>query len=756
MRQRVPSIAVWAEHRLPLVWLARIFLATAFVVGLAAWTKAHQDVRDATQVQEAANESDSATADRQALNLAALEPARNPVRLLAQRYRLDRELLERYYNIELSPTRHERLRQFHQEWLEATAHLPTDHGDEEARRSYRRLREQIYRNLADIEAASARWLDVSPLLPFAQSIIALAETRQVVNPIDPTAIADTVQQIATSAQLTREAVQDAVANHSGSVTWTKELLEQAAQDCDTLRKLLRAWFEFYNAYDPSFTWWVRQPFADADKQLEAYGKSLTDLAAERPADARRGSAEAMDGASGPAPPLPLANGPEFGQWTTSRETRNEAPNIEELLAVPTNRMEPVLARYAADFARGGRGNSRGRSVSRDSVERWIAAIEEIPFDEYTVQEQVDYLMLRNALQNQHRRMDLPREAGEEVTGPAGIRGRPIGREALLVELQREMIPYSPEELIDIALRELSWCRRELTAAAAELGFGDDWRAAVEHVKTLYVPPGEQPVIVRRLSDEAVEYLRAHDLITIPPLANETWRMRMMPLDQQLITPFFTGGEVVSVGFPTHDMAHDAKLQSLRGNNIPFSRATVHHELIPGHGLQQFMSARYATHRGPFSTPFWTEGWALYWEMLLYDHGFAATPADRIGFMVWRSHRCARIVFSLSFHLGLMTPGECVEYLVDNVGFERMGAEGEVRRSFGGMYPPLYQAAYMVGGLQFRALHREFVQSDRMSPRAFHDFILRQGRIPVAMIRLLLHDEPLHRDRAIDWRFYDQP
>jgi hypothetical protein len=51
------------------------------------------------------------------------------------------------------------------------------------------------------------------------------------------------------------------------------------------------------------------------------------------------------------------------------------------------------------------------------------------------------------------------------------------------------------------------------------------------------------------------------------------------------------------------------------------------------------------------------------------------------------HRCARIVFSLSFHLGKMTPRECIDYLVRRVGHERDNATAEVRRSFAGRDAP---------------------------------------------------------------------
>ncbi|MFH3733671.1 hypothetical protein WAH84_22935, partial [Acinetobacter baumannii] len=46
-----------------------------------------------------------------------------------------------------------------------------------------------------------------------------------------------------------------------------------------------------------------------------------------------------------------------------------------------------------------------------------------------------------------------------------IIGDPIGREALLQELRYEMIPYSPEELLKIAEKELEWCQRELKRAS---------------------------------------------------------------------------------------------------------------------------------------------------------------------------------------------------------------------------------------------------------------------------------------------------
>lgn len=334
-----------------------------------------------------------------------------------------------------------------------------------------------------------------------------------------------------------------------------------------------------------------------------------------------------------------------------------------------------------------------------------------------------------------------------------IIGDPIGREALMVELQSEMIPYTPEELIAIGWKELAWCEEEMKKASRELGFGDDWHKALEHVKNKYVEPGKQPEMIKGLALEATEYVEKNNLVTVPPLAKEDWAMEMMSPQQQLQNPFFLGGQNIIVSYPTNTMAHEQKMMSMRGNNPHFSRATVHHELIPGHHLQLFMTQRYKNYRSLFSTPFWTEGWSLYWELLLWDRGFAQTPEDKIGMLFWRSHRCARIVFSLSFHMEKMTPQQCIDLLVNRVGHEVDNATAEVRRSFAGNYGPLYQAAYLLGGLQIYSLHKELVDSGKMTNKVFHDSILHENRIPIEMVRALLTKQKLTRDFKTNWKFY---
>lgn len=378
-----------------------------------------------------------------------------------------------------------------------------------------------------------------------------------------------------------------------------------------------------------------------------------------------------------------------------------------------------------------------------------------------------------------------------------IIGDPIGREGLLADIEAEMIPYSPEELLQIGEKEYVWCEKEMKKAASDLGY-DDWRDALEHVKDLYVPPGEFPQAVVGLANEATEYVKKHDLITVPRIAEETWRTFMMSPAAQKVNPFFLGGESIIVSYPDDTMGHEEKLMSMRGNNVYFSRSTVFHEMIPGkqiipfvpahreqslalmaclrsysrpssalmtskhklkiveikgHHLQYYHIARYRSYRQLFDTPFWMEGWALYWELLLYSRSFPSTPEQKIGMLFWRMHRCIRIIFSLSFHLNLLLPQECIDMLVERVGHERATAEGEVRRSLNGDYSPLYQAGYMLGGLQIWALRKEVLEGG-LPEKKFHDRVMKEGEMPIEMLRALMKGEKVTPDFKTRWRFYD--
>lgn len=550
-----------------------------------------------------------------------LGPAPADLGPLLERYASDLQSLRRFYDVQLSPTTDRVMRQFYEGWRAAIQPIRFDSLPPEGRIDYLLFRNKLDHEIRQLDLNQKRSAEIAELIPFAPAIIELKEARQRVDPLDPSAAASSLEQISKQMEALSKRITEPA--KGAGIEVRKTVAFRAARTVDRLRDTLKGWFEFYNGYDPLFTWWVTQPYQKTAGAMEKYA-----------------------------------------------------------------------------------------------------------------------VLIREKL------------AGIKPDDHDTIVGDAVGRDMLVSELAYEMIPYTPEEIVEIANREFAWCDAEMLRASRDLGYGDDWKKALEHVKNDYVPPGQQPAFIQGLVLEAIDFVQSHNLVTVPPLAAQTWRMEMMSPERQRINPFFTGGEILSVSYPVESMTEEQKVMGMRGNNKHFSRATAFHEVIPGHFLQEFMSDRYRSYRSIFETPFSVEGWALHWEMLLWDQGFTKTPEDRIGALFWRMHRCARIIFSLNFHLGKMTAQECVDFLVNRVGFERENAAGEVRRSFeSGYYGPLYQVAYMLGALQFRALHQDLVGSGKMSEREFHDAILKMNAIPVEMVRASLMKQPLDAGYVPGWKFY---
>ena len=526
-------------------------------------------------------------------------------------YESDVEDLNKVYIFKDSPEYYERLRAYNKAALTGLRELPFDSLNTSDQVDYLLFQRTILHTLKELDQAQKVYEQVRFAIPFAQKIMDLQIKRRRGNTPDGAATAQVLDSVKNDLKEARQQLEKQPA-------LSRTLIKKIIDITTSVRKGLENTYNFYEGYDPAYSWWVKKPYHEADSLLLAYGRGL----------------------------------------------------------------QSQLA-----------GDNRGIN--------------------------------------------------------------PIGEDKLKELLEYEMIPYGPQDLVDIANRQFAWCEKEMKKASAELGFGDDWKRALEKVKQHYVEPGKQPAVIDQLAEEAIHFVESHDLVTVPPLAKEAWRMFMLTPEEQRYAPFFLGGESILIAYPTEDMDEGTKVMSLRSNNYGFAHATVFHELIPGHNLQGFMNKRYKSYRELFDTPFSVEGWALYWEMLLWDKGFHATPEEKIGALFWRMHRCARIIFSLNYHLGKWTPDQCIDFLVEKVGHERFSAESEVRRSFAGSYGPLYQIAYMMGGLQLRALHHEWVDSKKMTDKQFHDAFLHENTIPIEMFRATLSGQRLRTDYTTKWRFADE-
>jgi len=642
------------------------------------------------------------------------------------------------FTISLSPNRIARLKRFDLDWQAALAGISATTLSGAAQADLATLKQAVDGNLRQLDSEAASIAAVMPAVPFAPDVITLIEHRIRMGDMDAQASAGVVDKISKHVARTRAALEAGLAAGpaaNGAVRVSPETARQGADAVDALRANMTEWFNHYNTFDPLFSWWIPQPWTQLDKALTDYATFLRDTVA--PASLA---------------PTPVVAAPAIAP--SAPPALGSVPNLAEIIALPHDEMTALVQRFMGN-AGGGRGRGAAAPRGTEYYTRWLAALKTLDFDRLSRNAQVDYLFIKRrseleiARANAVAQTNIPRK-----TDDSGITGAARGRDGLIIDLADEMIPYSPEELIRLGEREFAWTVSEMEKAATAMGLGSDWGAAVEKVKNMYVQPGRQPEFVRDLLFEAITYLRANDLITVPSVASESLRMVMLSPERQLTAPFFLGGAQILVAYPTNTQAYETRMQVLRGNNRFFSNAVAHHEMIPGHNLVGFMGQRFNGYRASLGgTPFLGEGWPLYWETILYDKGFHDTPEKKVGALFWRMHRAARIVFSLKFHMGQWSPQECINFLVNEVGHERDNATAEVRRSFGGQYGPLYQMAYLVGGLQIRGMKREIVDSGMRTEKDFHDEIMRQGSMPVAFLRLAVSKQPLTRDMVVDWKFY---
>ncbi len=180
--------------------------------------------------------------------------------------------------------------------------------------------------------------------------------------------------------------------------------------------------------------------------------------------------------------------------------------------------------------------------------------------------------------------------------------------------------------------------------------------------------------------------------------------------------------------------------AIREHNRASISNTSIHEAYPGHH-QQLSAAleRPTISRLLIDAPEFVEGWGMYSEQLMREHGFDATPAHRMMLATDAIWRACRIILDIQLHRGDIGVDDAIDFLVEQTGFERPNAAAEVHRYTS---TPTYQLSYLLGKvllLRLRDDERHRL-GDEFSERRFHDALLWSGSIPVSFHRRLLAGE----------------
>jgi uncharacterized protein (DUF885 family) len=177
--------------------------------------------------------------------------------------------------------------------------------------------------------------------------------------------------------------------------------------------------------------------------------------------------------------------------------------------------------------------------------------------------------------------------------------------------------------------------------------------------------------------------------------------------------------------------------AMREHNRASISNTSIHEAYPGHHLQLDVARRHPSlTRLLADAPEFVEGWGMYSELLMREHGFDDGPEYRLMLHSDAIWRACRVILDVRLHRGELSTEEALDFLVKHTRFERDNAGAEIKWY---TYRPTYPLSYLLGRtllLELRSAEQRRL-GEAFSLRDFHDTLLRNGSLPISFHRRLL-------------------
>ncbi|MBB4658715.1 DUF885 domain-containing protein [Parvularcula dongshanensis] len=164
-------------------------------------------------------------------------------------------------------------------------------------------------------------------------------------------------------------------------------------------------------------------------------------------------------------------------------------------------------------------------------------------------------------------------------------------------------------------------------------------------------------------------------------------------------------------------------------------ALVYHEGIPGHHMQRAIQIEMEglpkfRQFGGYTA--FTEGWGLYSELVPKEIGFYDDPYSDFGRLAMELWRAARLVVDTGFHAKGWEMQEAIDYLQENTPNPEGDTIKAIERYI--VYPG-QATSYKIGMLKLIELREDAKArlGDRFDIRAFHDFVLTGGPLPLSVL-----------------------
>jgi hypothetical protein len=310
--------------------------------------------------------------------------------------------------------------------------------------------------------------------------------------------------------------------------------------------------------------------------------------------------------------------------------------------------------------------------------------------------------------------------------------RPVGRDGYVFFLRNvALVPFTPEELLLMGRQEyeravaLEIYERQRNAGAPEIPMVADQAA--------------QSAMTSRAEAEIRRFLEENGILSVPG-----WMPHYVDLPVPAYLEALDGfGEwtlfanIARPGEPSLRWIPkpSPRLGYFAGSMARDRRPHMSHEGIPGHAFQLALAQRHEDEiRRAFYDSGPIEGLAFYSEELLVSTGlYANAPKTREMAANYMRLRALRVEVDVKLALGTFTISQAAEYLRTSVPMDAETARAEAA-AFASS--PGQAITYQIGKLQVLRLLAEAkrAQGDAFRLRAFHDFVYRNGNVPLSLQR----------------------
>ena len=310
--------------------------------------------------------------------------------------------------------------------------------------------------------------------------------------------------------------------------------------------------------------------------------------------------------------------------------------------------------------------------------------------------------------------------------------KPVGRDGYLFFLRNvALVPLTPEELLLMGRQEydravaLEIYERQRNAGVPDLPMVAD--QAAQSAMTV-----RAEAEIRRFLDEkgilsVPAWLPHYVDVPVPPYLEALDGFGEWTLFPNTARPGESSIRYIPKPFP--------KLGYFASSMAKDRRPHMSHEGIPGHAFQLALASRHEDEiRREFYDSGPIEGLAFYSEELLLSSGlYKDAPKAREMTANYMRLRALRVEVDIRLALGTFTIDQAAEYLRTSVPMDAGTARAEAA-SFAAS--PGQAITYQIGKLQVLRLLAEArrVQGDAFRLRAFHDFVYKNGNVPLSLQR----------------------